>query len=83
MVLLLMETVKNDTWVIDYIDQYPNHVVEIYNRWGELLYRSTAYKNDWDGTYNGENLPVGTYYYVIELNDGKTKPFTGPLTVLR
>ena len=74
---------KNDTWVIDYIDQYPNHVVEIYNRWGELLYRSTAYKNDWDGTYNGENLPVGTYYYVIELNDGKTKPFTGPLTVLR
>ncbi|MBV6485583.1 MAG: hypothetical protein KFKLKKLM_02153 [Flavobacteriales bacterium] len=74
---------KNDTWVIDYIDQYPNHAVEIYNRWGELLYRSTAYKNDWNGTYNGENLPVGTYYYVIELNDGKTKPFTGPLTVLR
>lgn len=74
---------KNDTWVIDYIDQYPNHVVEIYNRWGELLYRSTAYKNDWDGKYNGENLPIGTYYYVIELNDGKTKPFTGPITVLR
>jgi gliding motility-associated-like protein len=74
---------KNDTWVIDYIDQYPDHVVEIYNRWGELLYRSTDYKNDWNGTYNGENLPVGTYYYVIELNDGKTKPFTGPITVLR
>ena len=74
---------KNDTWVIDYIDEYPNHVVEIYNRWGELLYRSTDYKNDWNGTYNGENLPVGTYYYVIELNDDKTKPFTGPITVLR
>lgn len=74
---------KNDTWVIDYIDEYPDHVVEIYNRWGELLYRATNYQNDWDGTYNGENLPVGTYYFVIELNDGKTKPFTGPLTVLR
>ena len=74
---------KNDTWVIDYINEYPNHVVEIYNRWGELLYRSTNYQNDWDGTYNGENLPVGTYYYVIELNDDKTKPFTGPITVLR
>ncbi|MGE0562119.1 MAG: gliding motility-associated C-terminal domain-containing protein [Flavobacteriales bacterium] len=74
---------KNDTWVIDYLDQYPNHVVEIYNRWGEMLFRSTNYQNDWNGTYGGQNLPVGTYYYVIELNDGKTKPFTGPLTVLR
>ncbi len=74
---------KNDTWVIDYINEYPDHVVEIYNRWGELLFRTTKYQNDWDGTFNGENLPIGTYYYVIELNDGKTKPFTGPLTVLR
>lgn len=74
---------KNDTWVIDYIDQYPDAIVEIYNRWGELLFRSDNYLNDWNGTYNGQNLPVGTYYYVIELNDGKTKPFTGPLTVLR
>ena len=74
---------KNDTWVIDYIDQYPDAIVEIYNRWGEMLFRSDNYQNDWNGTYNGQNLPVGTYYFVIELNDGKTKPFTGPLTVLR
>ncbi len=74
---------KNDTWVIDYIEQYPDAVVEIYNRWGELLFHSEDYQNDWDGTYNGENLPVGTYYYIIDLHDDKTKPFTGPLTVLR
>ena len=74
---------KNDTWVIDYIDEYPDAVVEIYNRWGELLFHSDDYQNDWDGTYNGENLPIGTYYYIIDLHDDKTEPFTGPLTVLR
>jgi len=74
---------KNDTWVIDYIQEYPDAVVEIYNRWGELLFHSDDYQNDWDGTYNGENLPIGTYYYIIDLNDDKTAPFTGPLTVLR
>jgi gliding motility-associated-like protein len=74
---------KNDTWVIDYIDQYQDAVVEIYNRWGELLFHSDDYQNDWDGTYNGENLPIGTYYYIIDLKDGKTEAFTGPLTVLR
>ncbi|MCB9361344.1 MAG: gliding motility-associated C-terminal domain-containing protein [Flavobacteriales bacterium] len=74
---------KNDTWVIDYIQEYPDAVVEIYNRWGELLFHSDDYQNDWDGTYNGENLPVGTYYYIIDLHDDKTEPFTGPLTVLR
>lgn len=74
---------KNDTWVIDYIEFYPDHVVEIYNRWGEMLFRSDDYQNDWDGTYNGQQLPIGTYYYVIDLNDGKNKPFTGPITILR
>jgi gliding motility-associated-like protein len=74
---------KNDTWVIDYIQEYPDAVVEIYNRWGELLFHSDDYQNDWNGTYNGENLPIGTYYFIIDLHDGKTEPFTGPLTVLR
>ncbi len=74
---------KNDTWVIDFINEYPNAVVEIYNRWGELLFRSENYQNDWDGTYQGKPLPVGTYYYVIELNEEGLEPFTGPITIMR
>lgn len=74
---------KNDTWVISFIEQYPNAVVEIYNRWGEMLYRSEDYKNDWDGTYKGKPLPVGTYYYIIEPNEEGVKPFTGPITIMR
>lgn len=74
---------KNDTWVIDFIQYWPNAVVEIYNRWGEQLFRSDDYQNDWDGTYNGKNLPIGTYYYIIELNEEGRKPYTGPITILR
>jgi len=75
---------KNDTWIIDNIYQFPDCVVEVYNRWGELLFMSTGYTTPFDGRYNGKRLPVGTYYYVINLNHpAYTKPYTGPLTIFR
>src|SRR5262249_39093615 len=75
---------SNDTWQIDFIDQFPNCTVEIYNRWGELLFTSVGYKEPWDGTYSGGVVPTGTYYYAIELNDDRfPEPYTGPLTVIR
>ena len=73
----------NDVWIIDFIEQYPGNVVEIYNRWGELLFHADGYQQDWDGTYNGKELPIGTYYYIIDLHNEDIKPFTGPLTILR
>lgn len=75
---------KNDFWVIDNIQQFPNCVVEIYNRWGELLFHSDGYTTPWDGKYKGKDLPVGTYYYVIDLRHEKfPNPYTGPLTIFR
>ena len=73
----------NDVWIIDNIQFFPNNVVEVYNRWGELLFRSEGYEVPWDGKYNGKELPVGTYYYVIDLNDERYKPYTGPITIMR
>lgn len=74
----------NDVWVIDFIDQFPNAEVEIYNRWGELLFQSVGYRVPWDGRYAGGFVPVGTYYYVVKLNDPEfPDPYTGPLTVIR
>ncbi len=77
----------NDTWIIDNIGQFPNNWVEIYNRWGELLFRGDGYDNVnvyWDGTYKKKPVPVGTYYYIINLNDPLYPDvFTGPLTVYR
>lgn len=74
----------NDDWQIDYIDQFPESVVEVYNRWGEMLFRSVGYTERWDGTYNGADLPVGTYYYIIELNDPLfPDAYSGPVTIMR
>jgi gliding motility-associated-like protein len=75
---------KNDRWIIDNIQQFPNCVIEVYNRWGELLFISTGYNEPFDGRFNGKPLPVGTYYYVINLNhEAYQKPYTGPLTIFR
>ncbi len=75
---------KNDFWIIDFIYMFPENEVEIYNRWGELLYAKKGYDNTWDGTYKGKPLPIGTYYYVIKLNDSHyAEPYTGPITIFR
>jgi gliding motility-associated-like protein len=75
---------KNDKWMIDNINQFPDCTVEVYNRWGEQLFFSTGYTVLFDGRYKNKDLPVGTYYYVINLNHpAYTKPYTGPLTIFR
>ncbi|HET6244436.1 MAG: gliding motility-associated C-terminal domain-containing protein [Bacteroidetes bacterium] len=74
----------NDTWIIDNIQFFPESIVEVYNRWGEMLFRSNpGYTNPWNGTYNGGGVPVGTYYYVINLHDDRFEPLTGPITIMR
>jgi gliding motility-associated-like protein len=75
---------KNDLWIIDYIDQFPNNTVEIFNRWGEQLFYSQGYETPFNGNFRGKDLPVGTYYYIIKLNHpAYPKPYTGPLTIFR
>lgn len=74
----------NDTWVIKYLEDYPNSKVDIYNRYGQLVYHSEGYVNGrgWDGTTNGKPLPIGTYYYVIQPGSGR-KPISGSITIIR
>jgi gliding motility-associated-like protein len=74
----------NDYWQIDNIQLFPNCQVEVYNRWGELLFNSTGYNPPFDGRFKGKDLPVGTYYYIIKLNDPLfPDDYTGPLTIMR
>jgi gliding motility-associated-like protein len=79
----------NDFWEIPYADQYPELEISIYNRWGQLIYHRKGYGNTsdamWDGRSmkNDKDLPMGTYLYVIEPNDGSSKPITGTVTIIR
>jgi gliding motility-associated-like protein len=52
-------------------DAFPNNKVMIFNEWGEEVYYASPYKNDWKGTYSGGDLPVGTYFFVIDVGDGR------------
>jgi gliding motility-associated-like protein len=72
----------NDTWEIKYLVTYPNCIVEVYNTQGQLLFRSTGYNKPWDGSFNGKQLPTGTYYYVVDPREGRKK-MSGYITILR
>ncbi|MFH1320533.1 MAG: gliding motility-associated C-terminal domain-containing protein, partial [Bacteroidota bacterium] len=72
----------NDTWMIEKISYYPNCTVDIYNRWGSLIFHSEGYQEPWDGTFDNKELPVGAYYFIINLNDGN-KPRTGSVSILK
>lgn len=74
----------NETWSIPALAALPNCVVEVFDRGGRQIFKSRGYTTDWDGKYNGKPLPVGTYYYIIQTNDGYLKePFTGSVTIFR
>ncbi|MDQ6531411.1 gliding motility-associated C-terminal domain-containing protein [Flavobacterium sp. LHD-85] len=66
---------QNDYFYIDCIERYPNNQLEIFNRWGNLVYYQKGYKNTWDGKAEGsaKTLPEGTYFYILDLGDGSKK----------
>ncbi len=66
---------QNDTFYIDCITQYPDNQLEIFNRWGNLVYYKKGYDNTWDGKADGsaKTLPEGTYFYVLDLGNGSAK----------
>lgn len=72
----------NDVFYIGNIFKYPNNVLKVYNRYGQLIYTSSGYKNDWDGSYQGNKVPTGTYFYILDSGTDKGK-YTGSVTILR
>jgi gliding motility-associated-like protein len=62
----------HDRWEIKYLDTYPGGTVEIFNRYGQLIFKSTGYGTPWDGKVNGKDVPVGTYYYIVNPKNGRS-----------
>ena len=70
----------NDTWVIDFIENISNYEIVVFDRGGEDVFNSSEYVNDWDGTYQGKELPEGPYWYVIRTED---KEYKGGVSIIR
>ncbi len=72
----------NDAWYIQNISSFPDNEVHIYNIYGNEVYAKKGYTNDWQGTYNGADLPDGTYYYVLKL-DSTNPVIKGSIDIVR
>ncbi|MBV7529104.1 Ig-like domain-containing protein [Chitinophaga sp. sic0106] len=72
----------NDTWVIKNIDMYRQNELKIFDRSGRLVYSAKQYTNNWNGTVNGQPLSEGTYYYILEFENGKHR-MKGFITIIR
>jgi gliding motility-associated-like protein len=75
----------NDVWIIFKPACVQQVQVDVYNRWGSLVYHSDNYNNDWNGEYQNKKLPDATYYYVVQpiYFDGRRPVLKGSVTILR
>ncbi|WP_190242617.1 T9SS type B sorting domain-containing protein [Hymenobacter lapidiphilus] len=75
---------RNDTWQIEFIEEFPDNTVTVFNRWGSQVFSAQNYSraNEWRGDINGKPAPVGTYYYVVVTKGPLGKSYSGSLTVL-
>jgi len=71
----------NDFFRIPGIEGFPNSRLEIYNRWGSVVFQDQDYKGGWDGRINGTPVSDGSYFYVLYRSDGER--FHGAVTITR
>ena len=74
----------NDSWNIKYLESYANATVTVFSRYGSIIYFSAkGYTQPWLGQSNGIDLPIGTYYYIIDPKTIGRKPIAGNVTIIR
>ncbi|MEJ6582618.1 MAG: gliding motility-associated C-terminal domain-containing protein [Crocinitomicaceae bacterium] len=75
----------NDKWFIEGIENYPNSILYIYDRWGQEVFQTTGYSKTkaWDGTIKIRESAEGVYFYVLDLELDKGETYKGSITVVR
>lgn len=75
----------NDQWIIEGIENYPNSILYIYDRWGQEVFQTTGYSKAkaWDGNIKGRESAEGVYFYVLDLELDRGETYKGSITVIR
>jgi gliding motility-associated-like protein len=74
----------NDIWQIKYLESYVNASVQVFSRYGSVVYYSVkGYAQPWSGQMNGADLPMGTYYYIVDPKTKGRKIISGSVTIVR
>ncbi len=72
----------NDVWKLEFVKLlHDDAQIIIVNRLGQTIFESTGYPNPWDGTFNGDDVPEGTYYYIIKITEEEI--YKGTILVLK
>ncbi|WP_291787994.1 T9SS type B sorting domain-containing protein [Maribacter sp.] len=75
---------QNDLWIPRNIEQYPQILIKIFDRYGRVVSEQSVDSEGWDGTYLENELPTGDYWYVVKLNgDRDEREFVGHFTLYR
>ncbi|MBU6159260.1 MAG: gliding motility-associated C-terminal domain-containing protein [Bacteroidetes bacterium] len=75
----------HDTWVIPNIEQYPDSKLQIFNRYGTVIFEQFGYQNSkaWDGKFKGVECPVGAYYYLLDTGNLSKPLLKGVISIIR
>jgi len=78
----------NDRWLVFGLAEYPKNTVQVFDKWGDMVFEKTNYQSDWDGvSTGGAHLPDGAYYYLVKLNEpsktGGDNVFKGSVLIRR
>ena len=73
----------NDTWFIAGLNNFPEHELMVFNRWGNEVFATRNYQSDWGGTFDGGDLADGVYFFVLEPNLPGAEVMTGYVVIMR
>ena len=72
----------NDYWTIEDIELFDGNEINIFNSFGQSIYFVKNTPPNWDGTWNGQTLPNGDYFYSVKLNE-LNRTLSGTISISR
>lgn len=73
----------NDVWNIPGLAAYPMARIQVFSRWGQIVFESKGYSKPWNGTSNNKPMPIGAYYYLIDLGEKGQEKLSGSISLIR